>query len=171
MRNNPIEYKNINSKEKSIDFRMSKLLRNYITSRSGIIVGIACAIMIFEIVIGTHITSLRPDLSILTNACVASSGILTLQKNQRNPGLRKERSKWEIITDILTVLVDEKNVKKTHMMQRACLDWRNFQRYFNYLLDEGFITKYNNPDNGNFMLTEKGVTLWKRLRDVNDLLH
>jgi len=44
--------------------------------------------------------------------------------------------------------------KKTHLMQRACLDWRNFQRYFNYLLDEGFI-KYN-PDNGNFMLTEKG---------------
>ena len=109
-------------------------------------------------------------MSMLTNACAASSGILTLQKNERNPGLRKERSKWEIINDLLTVLVDEKNVKKTHLMQRACLDWRNFQRYFNYLLDEGFI-KYNNPDDGNFMLTEKGVTLWMRLKDVNDLLH
>jgi len=167
------EHKNIDSKEKSTAFRMSGLLRKYTTTLIGIIVSISCTIMIFDIVMGTspYITTLRPDVSILTNACAASIGILTLQKNQRNPGLRKERSKWEIINDLLTVLVDEKNVKKTHLMQRACLDWRNFQRYFVFLLDEGFIAKYDNPDNGNFVLTEKGITLWKRLRDVNDLLH
>lgn len=169
MRYKLIEYENINSKEKPIAFRIGRLLRNYTTS----IVGIACAIMIFKIVIGTspYITTLRPDLSILTNVFAASGGILTLQKNQKNPGLRKERSKWEIIKDLLTVLVEEKSVKKTHMMQRACLDWRNFQKYFDYLLDEGFIAKYNNPENGNFVPTEKGITLWKRLRDVDDLLH
>ncbi len=171
MRYSFTEYKDINSKDNLITTRISGLLRNNTTT--GIIIGIACTIMISEIVIGAspYLTTLRPEIAILTNACASSSGILILHKNQKNPGLSKERSKWEIIKDLLTVLVDEKTVKKTHMMQRACLDWRNFHKYFDYLLDEGFITKYENPDSGNFVLTEKGITLWKRLMDVGDLLH
>ena len=108
------------------------------------------------------------SMNMLTNACAASSGILTLQKNERNPGLRKERSKWEIINDLLTVLVDEKNVKKTHLMQRACLDWRNFQRYFDFLLEEGFIA---NCDSNSYELTEKGEELIKRLNHVDEMMN
>ena len=102
---------------------------------------------------------------------IAFGCMLTFQKNQKNPGLRKERSRWEIIKDILTVLMEEKKVKKTRMMQRACLDWRNFQKYYDYLLVEGFIAQYNNPDKGGFVITEKGSELLKKLNDVDDILH
>ena len=86
-------------------------------------------------------------------------------------GARKERSRWEIIEDMLTVLRENGKAKKTRIMQRSCLDWRNFQRYFQFLLEEGFITECNNPDIGNYRLTDKGIELLKRLQVVSEMLY
>lgn len=85
-------------------------------------------------------------------------------------GVRKERSRWEIIADILNVIVIEKNCKKTRIMQKACLDWRNFQRYFDFLLGGEFIAKCNKPDAGSYEITEKGRELLKRLKEVDEIL-
>ncbi len=53
-------------------------------------------------------------------------------------------------------------------MQRAYLDWRNFQKYFELLIDKGFIAKCNNvPDN--YEITEKGMKLLERLRKVDEI--
>lgn len=85
--------------------------------------------------------------------------------------MRKERSKWEIIKDILKAIAEEKKLKKTRIMQRACLDWTNFQRYFNFLLEEGFIIKPGSgPDNRDYELTEKGKELLGLLKAVDAMI-
>ena len=82
----------------------------------------------------------------------------------------KDRSRWEIILDILHVMKKDKKIKKTRLMQKAYLDWRNFKKYFDYLLEENFISE-SNPDTGSFSLTENGVELLDRLKKVNELLN
>jgi len=82
----------------------------------------------------------------------------------------KDRSRWEIILDILHVMQKDKKIKKTRLMQKAYLDWRNFKKYFDYLIEENFISE-SNPDSGNFSLTETGVELLNRLKKVNELLN
>jgi predicted transcriptional regulator len=80
----------------------------------------------------------------------------------------KKRSRWELIYDVLKVTYEEKKSKKTRIMQRAYLDWRNFQKYFELLIDKGFIAKCNNvPDN--YEITEKGMKLLERLRKVDEI--
>jgi predicted transcriptional regulator len=83
--------------------------------------------------------------------------------------MEKGRSKWEIISDILKVWQEEGKVKKTRIMQGAYLDWRNFQRYFDLLLVEGFISKCN-PGPEYYEITEKGRNLSKRLNEVAGML-
>ncbi|MCD4767166.1 MAG: winged helix-turn-helix domain-containing protein [Methanosarcinales archaeon] len=82
----------------------------------------------------------------------------------------KDRSRWEIILDILHVIKKDEKIKKTRLMQKAYLDWRNFKKYFDYLLEENFISE-SNPDSGSFSLTENGVELLDRLKKVNELLN
>ncbi len=84
-------------------------------------------------------------------------------------GIKRERSKWEIISDILQVMHEDGKVRKTRIMQKAYLDWRNFRRYFDFLLAEAFIAECN-PDSGYYELTDKGRNLSKRLKDVAEVL-
>jgi predicted transcriptional regulator len=81
----------------------------------------------------------------------------------------KDRSRWEIILDLLEVMQAEKKAKKTRIMQKAYLDWRNFGRYFEFLLEEKFISECN-PDEGCYMITQNGEELLKRLKGVKEML-
>ncbi|VVB94648.1 Winged helix-turn-helix [uncultured archaeon] len=83
--------------------------------------------------------------------------------------MRKERNKWEIIIDVLEVIRVEEKAKKTRIMHKAYLDWRNFRRHFNFLIDEGFIMKCN-PDDECYKLTENGGNLLKKLNEVHEIL-
>ncbi len=122
-----------------------------------------------EIVVWMCQTNINMDsMSKIMVASVGTGTTLIYQQNRGNTGLRKERSKWEIIEDMLIVLQEDKKPKKTRIMQRACLDWRNFQRYFEFLLTEDFIV---NCENGSYELTEKGKELLKRLKVVGEMLH
>jgi len=69
---------------------------------------------------------------------------------------------------LLKVTKEENRAKKTRIMQRAYLDWRNFQRYFDFLLEGGFIA---NCDSNSYELTEKGEELIKRLNQVDEMLN
>ncbi|MCX9011926.1 MAG: hypothetical protein OIN66_12480 [Candidatus Methanoperedens sp.] len=80
----------------------------------------------------------------------------------------KKRSRWELIYDVLRVTSEEKDAKKTRIMQRAYLDWRNFKKYFELLLEKGFIVKCNSPPDG-YKITEKGLELLERLRNVDEI--
>ncbi len=80
--------------------------------------------------------------------------------------MKINRSRWEIILDILKVTKKDGKVKRTRIMQMANLDWRNFQRYFDFLQAEGFI-RMSNPDPEYYELTEKGIDLLNRLKDMS----
>jgi predicted transcriptional regulator len=83
------------------------------------------------------------------------------------------RSRWEISYDILEATAAEGEVhggkaKKTRIMQAAHLDWRNFKRYFDFLLEQGFIASSERGDY--YYLTEKGINLREQLRELRVLL-
>jgi len=92
-------------------------------------------------------------------------------KNNRLEKMRKNinpRSRWEIILDILQVISEEKGAKKTRIMQRAYMDWRNFQRHFNFLLEHGFIECAEGENC--YYLTEEGRNLKNRLKELADII-
>lgn len=76
----------------------------------------------------------------------------------------------EIIIDIFTVFLDDTKTKRTRITERAHLNWNNFQKYSNFLLEEGFIAKCNISEVEVYELTKKGRELLKRLKDVEELL-
>ena len=78
------------------------------------------------------------------------------------------RSRWEIIQDLLKTTLKEKKAKKTRIMHKTYLDWRNFNKYFTFLLEEGFIVEYTNEKY--YGLTEKGKELLDRLEKVCEML-
>ncbi len=86
------------------------------------------------------------------------------------------RSRWEIILDVLRVISQEEREsegkeKKTRVMQRAYLDWWNFQRYSHFLIEQGFVEKSKSPGEGiSYDLTEKGRALLESLKEVEDIL-
>jgi predicted transcriptional regulator len=84
----------------------------------------------------------------------------------------ESRSRWEIILDILKVTSErEGRARKTRIMQNAYLDWRNFQRHFSFLLEQGFIGNHDDLKGGtSYYLTEKGMSLMQRLKEVEKLL-
>ncbi len=85
-------------------------------------------------------------------------------------GLKKRRSRWVIIADILKVLTEEKRSTKTRIMQRAYIDWRIFKKYFEFLLAEGFIAKTNESEPETYNIADKGIELLKRLKNVDEMM-
>jgi predicted transcriptional regulator len=83
--------------------------------------------------------------------------------------MEKERTRWEIISNILEVTSEEKKAKKTRIMQKVNLNWIYFQKYLDFLLENGFMAKCNlNPDC--YELTENGRKLSKGLKEVAELI-
>lgn len=82
--------------------------------------------------------------------------------------MKRDRSRLEIIMDMLKAIQEENRAKKTRIMQRAYLDWRNFERYLDFLLAEGFIAK-GSPDTY-YELTAKGKEMLRRLKEVDEML-
>jgi len=86
---------------------------------------------------------------------------------------KTRRSRWEISCDILKATTEEEKAhggkaKKTRIMQGAHLDWRNFQRYFDFLLEYGFIASPEGEDY--YYLTAKGRNLKEHLEELHELL-
>lgn len=83
--------------------------------------------------------------------------------------IKKERCRWMIILDLLTVTLEEKRARKTRIMQKACLDWRNFQKYFTFLNKNDFI-RLSPVEERSYEITEKGVELMNRLKEVDEMI-
>jgi predicted transcriptional regulator len=161
------------SKEEAIAVGVSGLLIGSTITHGEMISAMSSVITkAVEIGIGMWQSSITIDLD--TSKFIAASAspgtVLIYQKNRENTGMRKERSRWEIIEDMLKVLTEEKAMKKTRIMQRACLNWRDLQKYFDFLVEENFIAESNNPGAGSYGITEKGRELLKRLKNVREIL-
>ncbi len=83
-----------------------------------------------------------------------------------------QRSRWELISDILGVISDEgRRAKKTRIMKKAYLDWWSFEKYFANLIKRGFVEKIDDPALGTiYALTERGKELQGKLKDVKVIL-
>lgn len=86
--------------------------------------------------------------------------------------MKQDRNRWEIIRDILKATMSDNKVKKTRILQKAYLDWRTFNRYFDYLNDEGFIKKYkpNGTEEECYMITDKGNSFINKLKELEDVI-
>jgi predicted transcriptional regulator len=88
--------------------------------------------------------------------------------------MTNQRGKWEIILEILRGVSEEEKeggkVKKTRVMQKACLDWRSFQKYFHFLLEHGFVGSDKPGGSKGYYLTERGRDLMNRLGEVEGIL-
>ncbi len=83
----------------------------------------------------------------------------------------KQRSRWDILFDILKVISEEEEVKKTRIMQRANLDWRSFKRYFDFLVDHGFLRAGDESGKRkSYKLTKKGQNLLVELQEVTAMI-
>ncbi len=83
----------------------------------------------------------------------------------------KQRSRWDIMGDILKGISEEERARKTRIMQRSNLDWRSFKRYFDPLVERGFVEGGGEPDEGEiYELTEKGKELLMKLQEVKEML-
>ncbi len=114
--------------------------------------------------------TIDPNTSRFIVASASPGTVLISQKTRENAGVRKDRSRFEIIEDMLAVLTEEKSVKKTRIMQRTYLNWRDLQKYFDFLAEEKFIAESNNPGTGSYAITEKGKELLKRIKSVREIL-
>ena len=88
---------------------------------------------------------------------------------------RESRGRWEILRDILLAMkremANEGTVKKTRVMQKAHLDWRTFQKHFNFLLEQGFIACITDESaEERYLITERGEDLLRKLEDVRRIL-
>jgi len=89
-----------------------------------------------------------------------------------NPG-----SEWGIILDILRAISEEERegegkAKKTRILQKAYLDRGNFKRYFDFLVEHGFIGYTTELDGEKgYHLTEKGRDLLPQLKEISEILH
>ena len=88
---------------------------------------------------------------------------------------REARGRWEILMDILLAMkremANEGAVKKTRVMQKAHLDWRTFQKHFNFLLEQGFIVCITDESTEErYLITERGEDLLRKLEDVRRIL-
>ena len=73
--------------------------------------------------------------------------------------------------DILKAISEEGRAKKTHIMQRSNLDWRSFKRYFDPLVERGFVGNGGEPgERKTYELTEKGKDLLMKLQEVKEML-
>jgi predicted transcriptional regulator len=84
------------------------------------------------------------------------------------------RSRWEIISDILRAISEERvgeKANKTRIMQEAYSDWSNFQKHFNFLAEHGFVGNSEDSKEGEgYYLTERGRNLMIRLGEVGEIL-
>ena len=75
----------------------------------------------------------------------------------------KHRTRLEIVEDILSVINDNKNIRKTQIMYRAYLSHTLLIRYLSDVLDAGLIV----CDNNSFYLTEKGKKFLARFGEYS----
>ena len=82
------------------------------------------------------------------------------------------RNRWDIFLDILEEIAKSKNMaKKTRIMKKAYLDWRNFQRHFGFLIEGDFIEQIEDPSRGTvYGLTERGNDLKSKLEDLGTIV-
>ncbi len=86
--------------------------------------------------------------------------------NNKNKNRRYKRSQFEVIFEILHIIKEGEQIK-TRIMYAANLDWRNFSKYIDFLISNGFIKKNKEK----FELTELGKKLYSSLYELFEIMN
>jgi len=79
--------------------------------------------------------------------------------------LQIQRNRWDVISDILEEISWEGGVQKTN------LDWKSAKRYFDFLMDNGFLDVGDEPGKEeSYKLTEKGQDLLLKLQTLAEMI-
>ena len=82
---------------------------------------------------------------------------------------KRERTRHEIIQEMLHVTLQEQMISKTRMMQQAYINPNSFQRYFRYMLGNGYIVRCKQKTE-KYMVTDAGRSLFEKLQEMNPLI-
>ncbi len=83
-------------------------------------------------------------------------------------GLKNERSRWDLIFDILDITQEKKSAIKASAIQKSYIDPKIFDKYFDFLMKENFIEERN--DGESYYLTKSGEELYRGLREISEFL-
>jgi predicted transcriptional regulator len=81
------------------------------------------------------------------------------------------RSKLETYVDILRVLVHWGPLKMTHVMYKVNVNCNVLEKYFELLIKQGLVeVKIVGKGRKVFVITQRGVTVLKKFRDLKEVL-
>ena len=80
--------------------------------------------------------------------------------------MSKHRNDLEIVRDILAIVFDEKDVRKTHIMYRANLSYRLLEKYLSRIQGLNLVAV---TEKGFFRLTEDGRSYLKECDSLIDV--
>ena len=83
-------------------------------------------------------------------------------------GLKNERSRWDLIFDILDMAHEKKSAIKASAIQKSYIDPKSFDKYFEFLMKENFIEKHNIGES--YYLTKSGEELHRGLKEISEIL-
>jgi len=85
--------------------------------------------------------------------------------------LKNRRSELIIINDLLSLL-EQEELKKTHLMYKTNLSYSHFVKYLDYLLKKELIgiKETGNPIGKVYYITNQGKKFIKEFKNVLDLL-
>lgn len=81
------------------------------------------------------------------------------------------RGQLDIVADILNVSIDE--VRKTHIMYRCNLSFKQLKRYLGFMMRKGLLHPVLEPkktDSGLFEITTKGKEFLRAYKDLKSLM-
>ena len=79
------------------------------------------------------------------------------------------RSKIEVFADVMKVVAEEKEIRRTRIMYRANLAWKVLQEALDFLEDKG-ILKTEIKDSGIFVsLTDAGYGVLRRFNELEEV--
>jgi predicted transcriptional regulator len=90
---------------------------------------------------------------------------------EENESAGKKRTRIEVISDILRVILEKKgSIKPTHLMYKANLSHKSLNLYTSQLIKSQLIIKtQNQKDNKNmFEITPKGMAFYKQYSQVRE---
>lgn len=82
--------------------------------------------------------------------------------------IKGKRNKMEIIHDILLIVQNSRNAKKTHLMYKANLSYKQMKTYLQELLDKGFVEGNSTSEDYSIKITKKGTNFMGKYTQMKE---
>jgi predicted transcriptional regulator len=77
-----------------------------------------------------------------------------------------KRNRLEIMRDILNIVSDNNNLKKTPLLRKSNISSSRFKKYYSELMEKKFITEFREKNNKKIKITEKGEKFLEKYKTI-----